>query len=247
MRFADPYALRLKTPRETLIFAACQRTGERETQEDYFLNFNDECFVLADGVGALPHGEVAAKLACETAIWAYKHIRQHPYYWKDKKLFLKRIFRSTNLTIWQKQRETGFEHGLQTTLMVLIVGPQNFWLANAGDSSVWHFRDNTMKKLTHDKDRSIGEPKRGILGERRLGLVPEFISGPFKMNETLVLATDGCANYLTPSDLTTCAASAGTTIEQASQAVSNLITSAETNGSTANMTAVIIKRVATRK
>lgn len=246
MRFADPYALRLNTPRETLIFAACQRTGERENQEDYFLNFNDECFVLADGVGAVPHGEVAAKLASETAIWAYKHIRQHPYYWKDKKLFLKRIFRSTNLTIWQKQRETGFEQGLKTTLMVLMVGPQNFWLANAGDSSVWLLHDGSMKKLTHDKDRSTGEPKRGILGERRLGLALEIVSGSFKMNETLVLATDGCANYLTPSDLTSCVTSAGTTIEEATQAVTNLITSAETNGSTANMTAVIIKRVAAR-
>lgn len=246
MKFADPYALRLKIPRETLVFAACERKGERETQEDYFLNFNDECFVLADGVGAMPHGEVAAKLACETAIWAYKHIRQHPYYWKDKKLFLKRIFRSTNLTIWQKQRETGFEQGLKTTLMVLMVGPQNFWLANAGDSSVWLIHDGSMKKLTKDKDRGIGEPKRGILGERRLGLVPEFISGQFKTNETFVLATDGCANYLTPSDLTTCVASAGTMIEEATRAVTNLITSAQTNGSTANMTAVIIKRVPTK-
>src|SRR3989344_826626 len=246
MRFADPYALRIKPPRETLIFAACQRRGERETQEDYFLNFNDECFVLADGVGTLPHGEVAAKLASETAIWAYKHIRQHRYYWLDKKLFMKRIFRSTNLTIWQKQREVDFREGLKTTLMVVIVGEKTYWLGNAGDSSAWLFHDGVMKKLTKDKDRSVGEPKRGVLGDRRLGLIPEFVSGPFKRNETLVLATDGCANYLTPSDLDTSVERSGSTIEEATNAVTALITSAEANGSEANMTAVIIKRVATR-
>lgn len=246
MRFADPYTLRFKTPRETLIFAACQRQGQRETQEDFFLNFNDECFVLADGVGATPHGEIAAKLACDTAIWAYKHIRQHRYYWLDKKLFTKRIFRSTNLTIWQKKREIEFSQGLQTTLMTLIIGERTYWLGNAGDSSAWFFHDGSMKKLTKDKDRTIGEPKRGILGERRLGLVPEFVSGSLRTNEIIVLATDGCANYLTPSDLESSIAIAGTTIEEATKAVTSLISSAEMNGSTANMTAVILKRVAVR-
>lgn len=246
MKFADPYALRIKTPRETLIFAACQKIGDRETQEDYFLNFNDECFVLADGVGAIPHGEVAAKLASETAIWAYKHIRQHRYYWLDKKLFMKRIFRSTNLTIWQKQREVGFEQGLKTTLMVVMVGARTYWIGNAGDSSVWFFHDGVMKKLTKDKDRIIGEPKRGILGERRLGLATEFMTGILGVNESLVLATDGCANYLTPSDLASSVELSGSTIDEATNAVTQLVKYAQANGSNANMSAVIIKRVATR-
>src|SRR3990167_8511195 len=96
----------------SIIFAASQLQGMRETQEDYFVNYNDECFVICDGVGGLPHGEVASKLACDTAVWAYKLVRQRRTYWKDRKLFLKRIFRTTNITLWQKQREEEFEGGM---------------------------------------------------------------------------------------------------------------------------------------
>ena len=51
---------------EATIFVWGQRPGGRTQQEDRFGNFGDECFVLADGVGGLPHGEVAAELAVET-------------------------------------------------------------------------------------------------------------------------------------------------------------------------------------
>lgn len=245
MRFADPYALRGKTSRETLVFAASQRIGKKNFQDNYFLNFNDECFALAQGVSAIPHGEVAAKLACETAIWGYKHIRQHRYYWLDKKLFMKRIFRSTNLTIWQKQREKGFEEGLKTTLMVVIVGPKMYWLGLAGDSSAWLVRSGILSKLSREKDTCDELSKRGVLGEKRLGLVPEYASGPLKVGDTLVLASSGCANYLSPSDIQGAVAMMNVQATDATNTVSSLLSSALANGSEENLTAVIIKRIRT--
>lgn len=242
MRLADPYALRLRTPRESLVFAASQRQGGKDTQEDYFLNFNDECFVLADGVGIMPHGEVAAKLASETAVWGYKHIRQHRYYWLDKKLFMKRIFRTTNMTLWQKRRENGFEDGLATTLAVAIIGAKTYWLGYSGDSVAWLFRGSEIKKLTREQE-SFERVPRGILGVKRLGLIPEYVSGEFKSGDVLVLASDGCAGYLTPQDLVTSVLLAGSDTGQAIHAVNSLLDAAETNGSVENMTAVVIKRV----
>jgi len=245
MRLADPYALRLKAPRESLVFAASSRQGTRERQEDFFLNFNDECFVLADGVGSLPHGDVAARLASETAIWGYKHIRQHRYYWLDKKLFMKRIFRTTNMTIWQKRREQGFEQGLATTLMVAIIGPKSFWLGHAGDSAAWHIRGSTIKKLTREIDVFEKTP-HGILGIKRLGLVPNYASGEFRKGDVLVMASDGCGNYLTPQDILMSVLIAGSDTGSATNAVTALLDASETNGSVENMTAVMIKRVDTK-
>lgn len=242
MRFPDTYTIRRQTPRDSVIFAAAQLLGAQDTQEDYFLNFNDECFVLSDGVSSMPNGEAAAKLACETALWGYKHIRQHPYYWLDKKLFMKRIFRSTNLAVWQKQREKGFEEGLATTLMVLMVGAKNYWIGHAGNSSAWLFRNREITKLTHDDTTANGVLTKAV-GFKRLGLLPKFKSGVFEVDDVLLLTSDGAGEYLTAKDMIDCLSTVGSTNEEATRAVTGLLRLAESNGSKENSSAIIIKRL----
>ncbi len=243
MRLADPYALKIKPPRETIVFSAGQLIGDQPIQEDYFLNFNDECFVLADGLGSMPNGEVASKFASETALWAYKHIRQHRYYWQDKKLFMKRIFRSTNLAVWQKQREAGFEEGIATSLMVLIVGAKQYWLGCAGPSAAWLVHGSTLTKLTPDAG-AFDESNKHVLGLRRLGLIPMYKTAALSSSDVLIMTSTGCGNYLTPKDLQTAASMVGDTAESASSAVTSLLTASKMNGSHDNMTAVIVKRIA---
>ncbi len=243
MRLPNPYALRREQPQEALVFAASQRLGGAPVQEDYFMNFNDECFVLADGNKDMPHGDTAARLACETAIWGYKHIRQHRYYWLDKKLFMKRIFRSTNLSIWQKQREHGFTEGLSTTLTVLMIGSKTYWLGYKGETCAWMLSGSAVTKLTRDS-APYDTSKRRMLGIQRLGIVPEYVTGPMKAGDVLMLTSAGCGNYLTPSDIQTGMGLAGNLAEDAARAVDAILSSAATNGSQENMTAVVIKRVA---
>ena len=243
MKLADPLALKLAQPKEAIVFAASQLQGERETQEDYFLNFNDECFVIADGVGGLPHGEVAAKLATETAIWAYKHVRQRRFYWLDKKLFIQRIFRSTNITLWQKQRESAFAEGLATTMVVVIVGEKNFWVGSVGDSSAWLLREGSLRKLTVDDVDEAGMLTK-VLGRERYGLVSQFVGDRFGRGDTLLLVTDGITGSLSPEQLQSVLVQAGTTTKSLTDAVVNLLTAAQHHGSTDNMTACLIKRIA---
>lgn len=242
MRLADPYALKIKPPRETIIFAASQTPGGQKTQNGYFLNFNDECFVMADAVDTFPHSAVAAKFACETAIWAYKHIRQHRYYWLDKKLFMKRIFRSTNLAVWQKKREAGFEGGMATGLMVLLVGAKQYWLGVAGPSSAWLAHGGTMTKLTPETD-VFGGGARDVMGIRRLGLVPYYKTAELGEGDVMIMASAGCGNYLTPMDLSTAVSRLGNTAESAASAVTSILSSAEENGSMENKTCIIVKRI----
>ncbi len=246
MRLVDPYAVRLKTSRETILFAASQRVGGHDPQEDYFLNFNDECFVLADGIGGLPQGDVAAKFACETAIWAFKHVRQHRYYWLDKKLFMKRIFRTTNMAIWQKKREAGFEAGIMTNLMVCIVGAKQYWLGLAGEGSAWLIQTGSMKKLTPEAS-SFPDSRPQVLGEKRLGLVPLYQTGTLAPGDVCIMASAGCGNYLAPTDLEISATVTGNSIDDVTRAVTSLLDAASANGSKEDMTAVIIKRVVNGK
>ena len=244
MRLLNPYALRRETTRDSLVFAASQRLGKSTIQEDFFMNFNDECFVLADGAHKMPHGDAAARLACETAIWGYKHIRQHRYYWLDKKLFMKRIFRSTNMSVWQKRREHGYETGLETTLTVMMIGPKTYWLGYAGETNVWLQSGSSIKKLTRDASPFETE-KHKMLGVQRLGLIPDYVTGPMLTNDVLLITSAGCGNYLTPSDIQSGMGLVGSNADDATRTVESILASAEMNGSIENMTAVIIKRVAT--
>lgn len=238
MKIVDPLVIKLRPQTDQLRIDFLQEQGERPRQEDVCLVFSDECVVLADGVGGMPHGEVAAILAAETAIWAYKHIRQRPYYWNDKKLFMKRIFRTCNMTVWQKQREVGFQDGMATTLLVAILGPQYFWLGTSGDTAgyVWHHGD--VRQLTPPNRDEFGALTKA-LGVKRLGLIPEYASGKFEKGDALILATDGVWDYVTTDDL-------ALALQQKEPAAAGrmLLDAARAAGSTDNRTIAVVRRIA---
>lgn len=245
MRHADSAFFPLAEPKTQIIFAAGQLQGGRHKQEDVFLNFGDECFVVADGVGGLPHGDVAARLAAETAIWGYKHIRLRPYYWADKKLFIKRIFRSVNIAVWQKHRETEFIEGLASTLVVLILSTRKMWLGSVGDSSAFLFRKGTIKKLTHDDIDDFGNLTK-VVGLERFGLVPQFVALDFEVGDVVLLTTDGVGNFVSQDELKDFLSSTGSTKESLMTTIAAIFDRAKTNGSLDNLTACLIKRVLTK-
>ena len=242
MKFPDPLGLKYEEPREFVLFAASQLLGSRKHQEDYFVNFNDECFAITDGVDRMSHAEVAAQLAAETAVWAYKHVRQRHYYWSSKRDFLKRIFRTTNMTIWQKQRETGFTDGMATTLLVLIVGDKSIWLGNVGGASAFFLHDGQLKKLTKEDVDAQGNLTK-VLGKQRLGIVPTIATEELSPNDAVLLATDGVAQYVRGSEIQPILENCGRTTESITDAVVATLRAAAANGSTDNMTAVIVKRI----
>lgn len=243
MKFADPLTLRVRSSRIAILFAASQRQGERSTQEDYFANYNDQCFTVADGVSGLPNGEVAAKLACETAIWAYKHVRLRPFYWDDKKLFLKRIFRSTNITLWQKRREQGFGEGLATTLMTCIIGDKSFWVGGVGDSHAYQLtkKGELVSLLPDDVDPS-GKLTR-VMGANRYGLVPHVVGREFFEGDTILLVTDGIWRVVSQAQITSLVKECGRTSSSLTSTVEEILETARRAGSSDNMTAILIKRV----
>jgi len=242
MRFPDPMALKQRLHKETLIFASTQRKGLRKYQEDYVGNFNDECFVVADGVGGMPHGDTAAILASQTALWGYKHIRLRPFYWADKRLLLRRIFRSSNLTVWQKRREYGFETGLATTLSVAIVGSQKIWVGSVGDTSILLYRDGLIDFLTPPDNDETGR-LTNALGLKRLGLIPHIAVERFLLHDVVLLATDGVINFVNEDELRWVFEAVGDTKESISNAALHLLEIVKNHGGGDNMTVCMIKRI----
>mgnify|MGYP001614428842 CR=1 FL=1 len=171
-------------------------------------------------------------------------MRQRPYYWADKRLLLKRIFRSSNLAVWQKRRESGFEEGLATTLSVVITGPNKIWVGSVGDSSILLYRDSLIDVLTPPDLDEKGK-LTNALGFRRLGLVAHIAVEEFLAGDIIVMTTAGVTNYVGEDQIRVVCEMAGDTTESLTNAVVHLLRSAQENGCEDTMTACIVKRIST--
>lgn len=238
----DAVLLHRSAPQPSIISAASQLQGSRDTQEDYFVNWNDECFVLCDGVGGLPHGEIAAKLAGETAVWAYRLVRQRHTYWGNRKSLLKRIFRTTNITLWQKQREEEFTDGMATTMLVCLVINRHFYIGSVGDSSAYLVREGKMTKLTREDTDDSGRLTK-VLGATRYGLIPQVLFGDMHVGDCILLMTDGIAQQMDSDTCVKLLEDAGRSASGLSELAVRMLQYARSHGAEDNMTVVLIKRI----
>jgi len=207
-----------------------------------FAHFNDECFVIADGVQSLPHATAAEELAIETALWAYKVTRQSPFYGKERLPLLKRVFRSTNLRLWQKRRDDGFAAGLASALMVLIAIEDYFWLGSAGNCNSFLYRDGLIDILTkRDVDDELEITK--AVGFSRKLLVPTMHSEKLLENDIILLTTDSVANFVTEDEMRGVLENAGATSESLQTAVNKLMEIARVAGSREQMSVCMVKRI----
>jgi PPM family protein phosphatase len=242
MKATEPWEVNTQLPRNTILYTSCQMQGARENQEDFYGNFNDEFFLVADGLESIPNGEIAAKFSGETAVWAYKQIRTRHFYWQDKKKFIDRIFRTANIAVWQKQRETGFNEGLATTMAVVIVGAYNFWMGTVGDSRIYLYHENYLNQLTTDDVNNQGILSK-MLGLKRYGLVPKYNKGRFMVNDIIILTTSGLTNFISNEEITSVMINSGNTQETLNQSAQKIINNAKTNGGNGNMTVTLVKRI----
>lgn len=242
MKFVDPIVVQMRKVKDSVVIAGSRLVGNGKKQRDYFTIFRDECVVMADGHCDTVHGDEAAKLAGETALWGYKLIRQRPFYWADRRLLLRRIFRSTNMTIWQKRREKGFETGLTTTLAVVVIGGVKFWVGTAGDTRVLLYREGLIDILTPTDVDKNGELTR-VLGVKRLGLVPHVTVEKMLPRDIILIATSGVIDFLDEEQLRVTFEVTGDTEESLTNAITHLLRTAEENGSYGSLAACIIKRI----
>lgn len=242
MRIVDPYRVKASKPKTQIIISSSTRQGTAIRQEDVVDIFSDECIVLTDGLSTSLHGDIVSRVATDTAIWAYKHIRLHPSYWIDKKLFMKRIFRSSNMAVWQKLREKECEGGAQTTLTVTIIGPQNVWVGQAGDTGVFLYREGSLKQLTFFERSKNGLPIH-VLGVKRLGLVHTFVSAEFLPHDVLMLLTDGAWEHVDNALLKSIAQNAGSTRESLEASSELLLDTVMKRGGKSNMSIAMVKRL----
>jgi serine/threonine protein phosphatase PrpC len=243
MRLADPLALKARGTATGIISAGT--TVWREDSFAYTASaaFRDECIVVTDGIVTTPHAAIAAQLAADTALWGYKHIRRRPFYWTNKDLLVRRIFRSVNMTLWQKHKESLFASGVFSSMAVAIISAQKVWIGTTGTCRVLLYREGLIDVLTSpdvDDDGHI----TSALGMRRLGLVPQMSIETLVPGDMLLLLTDSVFQTLSEDQIRAACEVSGDTVDSLTTAVVHVVSTAHEIDATKSMTAYGVKKIA---
>lgn len=246
-----------------LIKAACVfHKGYKKTmQEDNFL-FNEQildnvengmfvktfknprniCFAVFDGLGGLPDGEKASKLAAETL---KNLIKSREFLAGTDSLWMHSVILNINQTIMKMEIQQGYLAG--TTMAGILIDNQKMYVGNVGDSRIYRFLEERLIQLSIDhSDRDLIE-ELGITDRKPslmqyVGLLPEMgnvkpssCSFEHKNTGRYIVCTDGLTDMVCDSDIETiCRRSR--TVEECSE---KLMQQALDNGGADNITVIV--------
>ena len=141
----------------------------RDHNEDFLLFWEPEEFdlaqklgslaLLADGVGGVANGDIASRLAAETALAAFKESNPEA----TPAAVARQMFDAAAAKVFQAAQEKG---RMATTLLASIYRHDKVTIAHVGDSRAYLVRGGKIKRLTTDHSYTALQVKLGLLLER---------------------------------------------------------------------------------
>jgi serine/threonine protein phosphatase PrpC len=215
------------------------RKGGREKNEDrmgYAYTRESGLFVLADGMGGHPEGEVAAQLALQTVSALYQK-EARPIV-KDVTEFLSTSLMAAHHQIIRYASEKGMLDTPRTTLVAAIVQGTSATWVHCGDSRLYVVRGGEL--LTRTRDHSyIEQQNAGVIRMDRINrnilftclgspTKPVFdVTGPvtLQQGDKILLCSDGLWGSLADIDIVR-----HLSTQPVSEAVPDLVEAALRNG-----------------
>ncbi len=242
-----------------LIYAELSSPGPaRENNEDFIGFWEPQTLeekrsrgavaMLADGVGGLHHGEVASRLAVETAIKTFSQASGEP----APQQLIAQMFDAANLAVYDKGMEDHGKFRMATTLAIVVFRNDEIKIGTVGDSRVYLVRKATIKQLSTDHTYVGMQQKFGLISEqdaktsenrsiliRCVGLEPvarvDVDSTMVFKGDHVVLCSDGLYTYVADSEI----ADIVSRLSPA-QACRQLISLAEQRGTEDNLSVQVI-------
>lgn len=231
----------------------------REMNQDYYYISNSldevQLYILADGMGGYNGGEIASKIAVETA----KNYIENNFkeIEKDRDSIIQLLGSSmeyANMVVYEKSQQKPELHGMGTTLEICLIYNNKVYIGHIGDSRIYRIRKEFIRKLTQDhsyvqklvkegkitKEQAEIHPQKNML-TRALGcnafVEPDVMVKGFLKDDILVMCSDGLTNMVKTEIIYQ---EASKNIEQAPK---ELVKIANENGGKDNVTVVIIKNI----
>ena len=231
----------------------------REINQDYYYisdTINElQLYMLADGMGGCNGGEIASKLAIETAkSYIENNFKQIE---KDKESIIQLVASSmeyANMVVFEKSKESKELEGMGTTLEICLIYNNKAFIGHVGDSRIYRIRKEFIRKLTQDhsyvqklvKDGTITQeeathhPQKNML-MKALGcnafVEPDVMVKGFLKDDIIVINSDGLTNLVSQEEIFNIAK------KDIAQAPKELIELANQRGGHDNITVVVIKNI----
>ena len=193
----------------------------RDHNEDFLLFWEPEEFelrqkkgslaILADGVGGEGNGDIASRLAVESAQGVFKESGAET----TASDVTRGMFDAAATAVFQAAREKG---RMATTLLVSIFRHDRVTIAHVGDSRAYLVRGGKMKRLTTDHSYTALQVKLGLLLERNamtsphrstltrsVGYEPmchyDISTHPLERGDIILQCTDGLYGFLLDEEI----------------------------------------------
>lgn len=240
-----------------MVFAKTDIGKAREINQDYYyISENTEIpqvFILADGMGGYKGGEIASKLAVESAARYIKSNFSSNLMEKEEILKLvENAVEYANMVVYEKSKEVQELEGMGTTLEICLIYNNKAYIGHVGDSRIYRIRKDVIRKLTKDhsyvqkliEDKKItreeakSHPKKNML-TKALGCTPyvepDIRARNFERGDIFIMCSDGLTNMVDEKriyELVT---------QDINKAADELINEANAAGGYDNITVIIIK------
>lgn len=164
----------------------------RDHNEDFVVFWEPEDFyarqnigsiaILADGVGGIGNGDIASRLAAETAIDIFREAKPD----SSPADVIRQIYETASAKMFEAAREKG---RMATTMITTIFRHDKVTIAHVGDSRAYLIRTGKIKRLTTDHSYTSLQVKLGLLLERNA------MTSPHRSTLTRALGFDPICHY----------------------------------------------------
>ena len=196
----------------------------RKANQDVFAAINSCNFwIVADGMGGHPAGDVAAHVAVDAATQRAKALlgEKELAPGSQQERLLETIV-AANRAVHEKIREEPALKGMGTTVVAMTIvptsAPPEAHIAHLGDSRAYRLHDGTLTQLTRDHtlvavllERGLinattasAYPDRHVLAKglgMGLDMTPDLTSTPLALDDVLLLCSDGLTKMLEDADI----------------------------------------------
>ncbi len=181
-------------------------------------------FILADGMGGHPDGNLAAQIAVDTVMrYLTGEAKGRP---RDRGLKLANAIHEANAAILARADTANGKPGMGTTLACVWLGKRFVYVAHVGDSRAYRIRDDKAVQLTHDHtvvqtlvDRGELAPDApeaaqfGHILTQAVGLEtavkPEVSRHPATVGDVYLLCSDGLSDLVADEQIAAAVSGAG--------------------------------------
>ena len=223
--------------------------GRRANNEDAFFAGvigSRPIAVVSDGMGGHRAGEVASRMAIETVLSALTE--------SSNDCSPVQAFALANRAVFDAAAHDDAKAGMGATLVLALPEREQFVAANVGDSRLYLLHDGVLRQVSHDhsyvaelvrrgiitKEEAKTHPRRNVI-TRAIGtdltVKTDVFAEDWSDGDVLLLCSDGLSGSLSESEMTYLLLAE----PDLDRACEKLIERAYQNGSTDNITVVLVK------